>query len=274
VGLLAVEILLWLFDHFGWFGFNKREGRTVLIAVAGAGLAIVLMLICFAVGLTLRWRFQFSLRALLVLVVAFAVPCSWLAAKKRQSVRQREAVAAILHLGGRVMYDFEYPPPAPGETSSRVIEPPGPAWLRNLLGINFLAAVVQVTLDSGSRGRFTDADMRHVQALTGLQDLILDNTGVSDLGLEQLTGLSRLRKLWLSGARFTDAGMECLSRLQGLEELYLWGTQLTDAGLQSLAKSKTLRQLEFNSTRITAEGERLFRQSVPNRRIDRWISPE
>jgi len=239
-----------------------------------AGAAMLLMLAWFAAALIFRRRFQFGIRSLLVFVVAVALPCSRLAAQMRQAKEQKEAVQAISQLGGRVTYDYEYPPVPPGQSSSRAMHPPGPAWLRNLLGADFFAAVVQVTLDAASSGRFTDADLRHLRALPGLEDLILGDTRVTDRGLEQLKGLGQLRKLSLSGGQFTDAGIGRLSGLPRLAELCLWRTQVTDAGLQSLGKSATLVRVWTDSARITAEGEERFRHSAPNRQIDRWISPE
>ena len=80
-GLLVVEGLLWLSERFQWFGFNSHKGWTVLIAVAVVGLAFVVMLLWFIASLLFRWRFQFSIRSLLVLTLAVAVPCSWLASE-------------------------------------------------------------------------------------------------------------------------------------------------------------------------------------------------
>src|SRR5208283_3150347 len=77
LALLAVEVLLWLSERFGWLGWHK--GYAVLTGVAVVGVAMLLMLLWFAIALVFRWRFQFSLRSLLVLVVVVALPCSWLA---------------------------------------------------------------------------------------------------------------------------------------------------------------------------------------------------
>ena len=35
VGLLAVQVFLFLSEHYQWFAFNEHKGWTVLIAVAG-----------------------------------------------------------------------------------------------------------------------------------------------------------------------------------------------------------------------------------------------
>src|SRR5271165_1162947 len=76
--LLAVEVLLWLSERFGWLGWHK--GYAVVTALASVGVVMLLMLLWFALALIFRRRFQFSIRSLLVLVVAVAVPSSWLAA--------------------------------------------------------------------------------------------------------------------------------------------------------------------------------------------------
>ena len=53
----------------------------------------------------------------------------------QQARKRREAVEAIEELGGAVMYDYEWVS----------MKPPGPAWLVELLGIDFLADVAHVS---------------------------------------------------------------------------------------------------------------------------------
>ena len=97
LALLAVEVLLWLSERFGWLGWHK--GYAVLTCMASVGVAMLLMLAWFGVALLFRWRFQFSLRLLLVLVVAVALPCSWLAVEMKRAREQREHLATIERLG-------------------------------------------------------------------------------------------------------------------------------------------------------------------------------
>ena len=106
LALLAVEVLLWLSERFGWLGWHK--GYAVLTCVAVVGGAMLLMLVWFAMALVFRRRFQFNLRSLLVLVVVVALPCSWLAVRMQQARRQIEAADAIDKLGGRVFYFWEH----------------------------------------------------------------------------------------------------------------------------------------------------------------------
>jgi len=78
IGLFVLECLLWLTERFECFPFNRHKGWTVLIAVAVLGAAMLLMFFTYVAAILFRWRFQFAIRTLLLLVVAVAVPCSWL----------------------------------------------------------------------------------------------------------------------------------------------------------------------------------------------------
>ena len=106
-GSLAVTGLLFLSERWRWFPFNEHKGWTVLIAVAVVGGAMLVMLGWFIATLVFRWRFQFSIRLLLVLFVAVALPCSWLAVEMKAAREQANSVGAIRMLGGRITYDYE-----------------------------------------------------------------------------------------------------------------------------------------------------------------------
>ncbi len=102
---LAITGLLFLSERWRWFWFNERKGWTVLVAVAGLGMALLLMTLWFVVALLFRCRFQFSIRSLLVLVVAVALPCSWLAVEIKEAKRQQNDVAALASLNADVLFD-------------------------------------------------------------------------------------------------------------------------------------------------------------------------
>ena len=189
-GLLAVEGIL-LAVHWGG-GFHKGYG--VLIALASVGVFLVLMLVWFAVALIFRCRFQFSLRSLLVLTLAVALPCSWLATEMKKAREQKEVVEWVEELGGQVSYDYER------DSSGNDIpnaQPPGPAWLREWLGVDAFVNVVGVFLQNLA---VTDAGLEHLKELTQLQELFLGDTQVTDAGLEHLKGLSHSNR-WPFTAR-------------------------------------------------------------------------
>ena len=164
LALLLVEGLLWLSERFGWLSWHK--GYAVLIAVAAVGVVLLIMLLWFLFAPIFRWRFQFSIRAMLVLTLAVALPCSWLAVEMKKAKIQREAVMAIQRDGGAVYYEHQFDlwgnrvpiggvvwdnpvnengNPIPGEEALDA-ESPAPSWLRGLLGDDFFRVAVQVSV--------------------------------------------------------------------------------------------------------------------------------
>jgi uncharacterized protein (DUF2384 family) len=78
---------------------------------------------------------------------------------------------------------------------------------------------------------------QHLKGLPSLGQLSLDNTQVTDAGLEQLKGLPSLRHLSLRNTQVSDAGLEHLKGLPNLQWLFLRSTQVTDAGVLDLKKA-------------------------------------
>ncbi len=198
-----------------------------------------------------RW-FQYSLRTLLLVMLLASIGMSWFAAKLQPAREQREAAEAIEKLGGSVTYDWE-------SDVSRS-EPPGPAWVRNLLGENFFGNVVGVSLENT---HVTDAAIEHVKGFSQLQDLDLMDTPVTDAGLEHLKALTQLRMLSLDETRVTDAGLEHLKGLTQLQNLDLAGTLVTNAGLEHLKRLTQLQWLRLDGTRVTDDGVKKLKQVLP-----------
>ena len=132
-----------------------------------------------------RW-FQFSLRTLMIFTLICAVASAWLGIKIDQKRKEREAVAAIGKLGGKVAYDYDW-----------IIggKPPGPDWLRHLFGENIFSEVVEVDLLAASN--VTDAELEHLKALTHLQSLNLTGARITDAGLANVERLTELQTLVL-----------------------------------------------------------------------------
>jgi len=257
--LLAVEGLLLLSERFEWFEFNRHKGWTVLVGVATLGVAVLLLFLWFAAGLLFRRRFQFSIRSLLGFVLVCAVVCSWLAVQMQQARRQKEAVEALGHFTGCIFYDYQ--------CSGRRWEPPGHAWLEEVLGEDFFADIEMV---SGLNDALTDAEMEHLESLPRLRVLRMSGRGVTDAGLTHLEGLTQLRDLVLVDSHITDAGLVHLETLARLEVLHLRWMPITDAGLVHLKGLKGLRELSLHATRVTPEGVQRLRQALPECDIDCW----
>ena len=171
IGLLAVEVLLWLSERFGWLGWHK--GYAVLTAVAVVSLAALGMVVCLGVAVVFRRRFQFSLRLLMLMVVTVAVPSSWLAAEMKETKEQRDVVNEIKNVGGAVQYYWEVD--ASGNRIANA-KPSGTERLRNLLGDDFFNNVLNATLND-------HAQVERLKPLPKLNELSLQYTQISDAGL-------------------------------------------------------------------------------------------
>ncbi len=176
----------------------------------------------------LRW-YQYRLAHLFIFVTICAVGCSWFACRMQKAKRQREAVAAIEEMDCHVMYDYEcagYP------------RHPGPLWLRDLAGVDFVADVVAANWAAPhSRFPLTDADLEHLQGLTSLKSLHLYGRPIGDTGLEHLQGLANLESLNLGGTQVSDAGLEHLHGLTKLEWLWVNRTQVSKDGVERLKQA-------------------------------------
>ncbi len=239
----------------------------------------------------LRW-YQFSLRTLLLLSLLVAVACSWFGVRLKWKKKEREAVAEIEKLRGSVNYDYQWHAP-----SGVAAQPPGPGWLRKLVGDDFFASVAAIHLDGPSMGgptkevtdadmahlahfteleqaliegqpRVTDAGVAHLVELTQLEVLSLIGPQVSDRGLKHLSGLTNLKSLSVSGsAGITDTGLVHLGELKQLEHLSLDRTRITDAGLVHLKALANLRSLSVRGTQVTNAGANRLRESLPKCQI-------
>ena len=257
LALVAVEGILSLSEWFHWF----PKGWPVLIAVAAVGVAMLLMVLCFVMALLHRWRFQFSIRSLLVLTVAVAIPCGWLAVEMEKAKEQAEVVNVLEGLGGRVRHDNSY------DASGKYIpnaQLPGPEFLRQRLGADFFTSVVYVwSYDD----RFTNVGLIAVKKLPQLRMLALAATPVTDAGLRNLSGLRQLRKLAIQEMPITDKGLKNLAGLNNLEWLKLLDTRITDVGLKHLMGLSKLKELDLKETNVTDEGVKKLQQALPNCKI-------
>jgi len=160
---------------------------------------------------------------MLVLVFVISAALAWLAIQRDEKRNERRAVVEVEKLGGHAWYDYDL---TGGD------EPPGPRWLRALLGDDFFVRVEGVSLTC--RNELSDADLVPLEALVAIEHLSLDRTSVSDAGLPHLRSMRRLKALDLGQTRVTDAGLKWLKALTHLEHLVLKDTLVTAAGIAEL----------------------------------------
>jgi Leucine rich repeat len=195
-----------------------------------------------------RGRFTLSIVLMIVPVLMTAVLVGWIAHRARA---QRKAVAEIRRLHGMFNYDWRV---RAGRNVGKA--PPGPKWLRNLIGDEPFQEVNAVILAKGQTRNqtVTEATLAYIGELKALKELHLDGAAVTDAGLAHLRGLTSLEKLSLGDTSITDAGLANLRGLKALKELYLYRTKLTDAGLAYLKGLDRLQVLILESTPITDAG--------------------
>jgi len=208
---------------------------------------------------TKRRRFRFSLRTMLAVVVLLSLPLGWFALKMREAERQRRAVEAIRKAGGLVVYDYEME-----RLESRLQpDPPGPEWLRKLVGEDLFWSVVFVHPSS----TFADDDMPHLTELTKLETLHLSLTQVTDAGLKHLQALRNVTFVDLRSTQVTDAGLENLTGMTNLGTLYLSDTHVTQEGIKELGKALPNCQIIWDGEETPTISIQLEKQGRDRRRL-------
>ena len=86
---------------------------------------------------------------------------------------------------------------------------------------------------------------------------------IDNSALEHLAHFSGLDELYLSNTTVSDEGILILGALQGLRRLSIYHTAISDAGLDNLALLKGLKWLTCSGTGITDAGLNRFRRQVP-----------
>ena len=141
---------------------------------------------------TRRRRCQFTLRSLLLVVLVFSLMMSWVAVRMERGRRQKEAVERIAGLGGVIGYDYQVEDyfafaTVDGELVMPIMDfkaqPPGPRWLRDLLGIHTLTSVKYIVL----AGEQIDNDkMTPLGDLKSCEYIQLHDTRVTPEGVKKL----------------------------------------------------------------------------------------
>jgi hypothetical protein len=151
--------------------------------------------------------FRISLRTLFVLTT---VLCVWLGFKVHPVEQQQEAVAWVMERGGHVIYDFEFD----GDVIAiPYAKPPGPDWLRDILGIDYFARPHWIELHDQRL-----ANLSPLAQLDGLWCLQVSSKSLNDiLALGELTNLEHLALACRDTPDLTP-----LANLTRLKRLHLW----------------------------------------------------
>jgi internalin A len=190
------------------------------------------------------WRrsLRFSVRGLIALVLIIGVWFGWIV---RSARIQREAVAAITRTGGFVRYDWEF---KNGHYDSKA-QPVWPKRLVDLIGADYVGSVTEV---------FGDENFKPALAAIGnletLEVLDLDETTVTDAGIENLGRLKKLRNLSIQDTAVSDAALVHVKGLRQLTSLNVGLTEISDVGLANLQGLTNLEHLLIHRTKIRMAG--------------------
>ncbi|PHR95541.1 MAG: hypothetical protein COA78_29940 [Blastopirellula sp.] len=174
-----------------------------------------------------RFYLRFTLRTLLVVMTAICLLLGW---KVNQAKRQRDVVTWIEKHAGIVTY--QYQTERDPFSNDPEPEPPGPTWLRNIIGIDFFDEVIRVEFHGSAITELTP-----LANLSGLTYLNISETQVDDL--TPLAKLPHLTRLHLRQTQVRD--LTPLSRLTDLEYLTVFDAHVDY--LAPLAKLTKLKQL-------------------------------
>ncbi len=225
---------------------------------------MTLLVTKLARALALRWRACAALLGLCILL-AFGV-C--LALRIRYCHTRELLGEALNNCGGVVWYRYRWDDGSEPGNHVSPREPPGPRWLRKILGEHFFAGdpvvivypeVFRLWEVDQLRVRdkeFDDVHLERLAWLPRLRCLRFADTAIRNDQLRYLGALKSLTTLDLGATEVADAGLASIAHLKELQTLDLTETHVTDVGLQHLRSLENLRTLLLAKTAVTGRGFR------------------
>jgi hypothetical protein len=107
------------------------------------------------------------------------------------------------------------------------------------------------------------------EGTVGRTCLFFGGSDATDAQVEYFSDLSGIRQVDLRRTRITDAGMKVMTTLPDLVSLDVSATRLTDAAIEYLGDLNRLQWLDLRETQITEDGVKKLRDCLPQCRI-RW----
>jgi Leucine-rich repeat (LRR) protein len=115
--------------------------------------------------------------------------------------------------------------------------------------------------------QLTDAGIEPLSRKIRLTDLTISGSKMTDAGLDHVASLTSLWRLRLDRSAITDAGLARLKSLKSLETLSLTETKLTDSSVETLAGFQSLKSLNLDRSGISPASIERLKQALPKARI-------
>ncbi|MGD0586329.1 MAG: hypothetical protein ABSA86_11240 [Oryzomonas sp.] len=137
-------------------------------------------------------------------------------------------------------------------------------WLGSARGVKevFLGKAVRLDVKGGDGSGLDFLDSLHPE---DLQALFLSD--IDDSALAHVTHLTGLQELCLSNTSVSEEGLALLGSLGGLQRIYIYHTAIGDRGLHNLTCFKGLKWLTCSGTMISDEGLKRFRLEMPGCKV-------
>lgn len=117
-------------------------------------------------------------------------------------------------------------------------------------GLDSVASFPKLTNLSLAKTKITDGGLGELESLP-LESLHLDNTPITDLGLQTIGRINTLKELYIPGTNITGLGLTYLKNLPALCLLSVADVQLTGSSLEPLRTLNQLGSLDLSGTRLT-----------------------
>lgn len=131
-------------------------------------------------------------------------------------------------------------------------------------GLKFLSSM-EVLRELHLAGcRITGEGLQGFRGHSVLERLVLAETGITDSDIAHtVSTMSGLRELFLDHTRVTDAAVPSIAGMRGLEVLSLDGTSVSDSCIDALVAMPSLSRLHLCNTLISESGRARFNEKEP-----------
>jgi len=177
--------------------------------------------------------------------------CAWSSVVSHRAETQRRAVNTIKAAGGAIWYEYQTDVNGVAREAMEGNPPPGPAWVRNLIGLDCLASVRCISVDVGSADPHL---FNSIADLPQIRSLVCYGPGVTDSALATLSTLREVRRLILNDTAVTENGWRPLRQFVDLQVLSLEGNNVNDSALVSIEGLTSLKSLNLSQARVTDSG--------------------